>query len=71
MGEGGGQYKPPLLILVWYVVIEWMIEWMKICLPCRTHESLQSQKIIIQLFLKDGSIKTEPLIHFFLQDTQV
>lgn len=42
--------------LVWHVVVDQMTEWIKTCLPC--HESLQSQKIIIQLFLKDGQITT-------------
>lgn len=44
---------------------------MKICLPCGAHESLQSQKIVMWLFLKDGYIRTEPLTHTCLQDTQI
>ena len=69
--RSGEWYNLTLLFLVWHVVLEWMTKWMKICLPCGAHESLQSLKIINWLFLKDGYVRTEPLTHSCLQLTQV
>lgn len=59
----GEWYNLTLLFLVWHIALEWMTKWMKSCLPCGTHESLQSQKIISWLFLEDEYVRTEPLTH--------